>query len=389
MSASDRNRVPALDGIRGAAVILILLSHVSSSFAGARGAGATFRLILAAGWCGVDLFFVLSGFLITGILIGEKRMVNYFRRFYWRRVLRILPLYYAVLVAYLIVIPFLSSRFGFRNTFQGAHSWQFFLYVQNLFVLSSPLDPRLSILWSLAVEEQFYLLWPAVVRRSSLETLLKVCAFGVPLAALLRSFIAFHGAAAWGYSNLPTRMDSILIGAVCALAAQKPEWRRIALRFAPMLGILSLVGFAAIVWQKRVLAWEDPVTLTFAPSCFGFLFGWLILHLSAFPESRLSALFSNGILRSFGMYSYAIYILHWSLKMAMQKSILPRLFRWPAMVRFPAEIIYIAVFLLLCWCVGWLSWKLFERHFLKLKNRGDRRREIETVSRTFVTEAKS
>ena len=388
MSASDRNRVPALDGIRGAAVLLILLSHVSSSFAGARGTGATVRLILAAGWCGVDLFFVLSGFLITGILLGEKRMANYFRRFYWRRILRIFPLYYAVLAFYLIVIPFLSSRFGFRSPFQGAHSWQFFLYVQNLFVLLSPLDPRLSILWSLAVEEQFYMLWPAVVRRCSLGTLLKVCAVAIPMAGMLRSYIGFHGAAAWGYSNLPTRMDSILIGALCALAAQRPAWRSIALRFAPILGIISLIGFAAVIWQKRFLAWEDPVTLTIAPSCFGFLFGWLILHLSSFPESRVSAFFSNGILRSFGMYSYAIYILHWSLKMAMQKAILPLVFAWPAMIRVPAEILYIVLFLSLCWCLGWLSWNLFERHFLKFKNRGDRQREIDAVSHTFVIEAK-
>jgi peptidoglycan/LPS O-acetylase OafA/YrhL len=161
--------MPELDTLRGIAVLLVLFFHgFGFGFRyGLEGLSEFPKLFVAAtlpGWIGVNLFFVLSGFLITGILLDTKTRPDYYRRFYTRRALRILPLYYAVLLLLAVL-----TRTGLVSRHA---SWVFlglsFFYLSNVTVLLG-VAMQYGVLWSLAVEEHFYLLWPGVVRRLSRE----------------------------------------------------------------------------------------------------------------------------------------------------------------------------------------------------------------------------
>src|SRR5262249_4475877 len=180
-----------LDGLRGLAIALVVFYH-TTNYAMARSAfDRALTVLPSLGWSGVDLFFVLSGFLITGILLRARQSPTYFRSFYARRVLRIFPLYYAVLVLLLLIVPrigVLSPFDGFWNAGASRQGFWYWLYLSNLKVaLAGAWQHRvLDITWSLAIEEHFYLLWPLAVRRCSERTLLAICAVTALGALALR-----------------------------------------------------------------------------------------------------------------------------------------------------------------------------------------------------------
>ena len=148
---AKRPHYPALDGLRGFASLLVVIYH-------------NFGFInnyFFFGWLGLDIFFALSGFLITDILINTVGHKNFLRNFYGRRILRVFPVYYLGLIIFLIVLPGIGS-FSFRFDYYIDHQLWFWTYLQNwLFIFHPPTnESSLNHLWSLAVEEQFYLLWP-------------------------------------------------------------------------------------------------------------------------------------------------------------------------------------------------------------------------------------
>ena len=158
-SAAHRS-IPELDGVRGLAILLVLLFHF-----GARPQGVPRLLtgLFALGWTGVDLFFVLSGFLITGILIRTKECSNYFRSFYARRALRIFPLYVLTIVAYFYIALPIAHHFGKWSSWDNSLGTWYWLHISNWQSSFGNEVPLLTHYWSLAIEEQFYLLWPLVV----------------------------------------------------------------------------------------------------------------------------------------------------------------------------------------------------------------------------------
>jgi len=204
-------RLHQLDAVRGVAVLLVLL-HNTDIYPSLH-----LGLIAANGWMGVDLFFVLSGFLITGILIDTKRSEHYFKNFYVRRCLRIWPLYYASLLLMFVIVPTLRpaeahSVFGVRSS----PWWAYPLFLQN-FLVSSPTMATglLGVTWSLAVEEQFYLVWPLVVRFCTGAQLRRV-AFGVIcVSPFLRLYLSMHHVNI--YTNTFCRLDGLMGGALLAL----------------------------------------------------------------------------------------------------------------------------------------------------------------------------
>src|SRR3954464_13470573 len=175
----DKN-IPALDGLRGLAIILVLLFHFTPEGGGSTPIGHMMRWVSQLGWCGVDLFFVLSGFLITGILFDARGSANYFKNFYMRRVLRIFPLYYGVLIVVFLVVPIFKTMTAQDLQLMQNQHW-LWLYAANIppaisneWTLMNQWV-RLSHFWSLAIEEHFYLLWPAVVYFFSRKTVMKIC----------------------------------------------------------------------------------------------------------------------------------------------------------------------------------------------------------------------
>src|SRR4029450_1185274 len=167
--------VPVLDGLRGIAILMVLGHHYSIVWSRTIPLESGIRSVLEFGWCGVDLFFALSGFLITGILIDAKGQESYFPRFYWRRLVRIFPLYYVFLAAVFVLLPFFP---GIGVTTAQVAPWWYLTYLQNWKPNRGASDPFLGHTWSLAVEEQFYGVWPLIVRFSSTKVLTWVCVAG-------------------------------------------------------------------------------------------------------------------------------------------------------------------------------------------------------------------
>src|ERR1051326_5357564 len=201
-----------LDGIRGIAIALVIIHH---GFFGAKPSGAlsTFVARLAAScWVGVDLFFVLSGFLITGILLKSRDSAGYFRIFYMRRFFRIFPLYYSCLAAALLV----SAAFYSDVTPKLDLSWNL-LYLANIrLALHGWAWRPVSHLWSLSVEEQFYLVWPTVIfllpRRHTLSAISAIFVAFLALRQVFAFLIVGHREFVFGVLHL----DGLLLGAALA-----------------------------------------------------------------------------------------------------------------------------------------------------------------------------
>jgi peptidoglycan/LPS O-acetylase OafA/YrhL len=201
--------IPQFDGLRGIAILVVLLAHLS--YLGSIG----FANIFQYGRTGVDLFFVLSGFLITGILLDTKNLPGYFKNFYARRALRIWPLYYGILFLFFVLFPLLSPHHFFLT---ARNSWPYYVtYTQNLFYNfdhSVPLTPT----WSLAVEEQYYMFWAPVVflfGRKSLRNIL----FGmVAFSFFFRIISSFRGAPLDFVHNFTLcRLEPLAAGGLAAL----------------------------------------------------------------------------------------------------------------------------------------------------------------------------
>jgi peptidoglycan/LPS O-acetylase OafA/YrhL len=191
-TAFKPRHVPALDGLRAIAVLMVLLCHFQLA------TPHWIWRVLHQGGFGVYLFFVLSGFLITRILLSEKNKPAYFRNFYARRTLRIFPLYYGVLaLQFWVLLPiFPTPRILADAHYQGwlwAYGYNILTAVKGHFVFSSDWM-WLGHFWSLAVEEQFYVVWPFIVLALGRETLLKLCIGIVALTPILR--LVFYAAGA-------------------------------------------------------------------------------------------------------------------------------------------------------------------------------------------------
>jgi peptidoglycan/LPS O-acetylase OafA/YrhL len=319
-------RIPELDGIRGIAILLVMLYHFRVFFPGAS--------IFNIGWAGVDLFFVLSGFLITEILIRSKSDENYFLNFYARRACRILPLYYMSLICVFLLRPHLMS---------SGMALSYWLHVSNWTTAFAPNVPIVSHFWSLAIEEQFYLVWPLVVWLTPAKHLTKIC---IGLAAL--SFIGrnmpwtLHMQAAYpefAYRLTLFRVEPLLIGAALAtlqLSRQK-AWSVFGVGTALISIVLIVSGMSAT---------------SIGMTRFGFT--GLALTFTGLIALR-SKWMTFAPLRFLGKYSYALYVIHAPLTGVVKH-------RLGGILGF--SVAWIASIVL-----ALLSWNLLEKHFLKLKDR--------------------
>ncbi len=232
-------RVGWLDGVRGLAVISVMVFHFD--FLARQDRALPMDVVLdkvtGLGWAGVDLFFVLSGFLITGILVDTRGAPNALRNFYARRVLRIFPLYYAFLVALFIVLPALHHVRSPQYVWLRASQGWFWLYLTNVWVLlRNGVAASLfgtAHLWSLAVEEQSYLLWPAVVLACGRRGTLAACAAALGLSPLLRLLMFREGVSPYVmYTFTFSHLDGLAFGAALALVIRSPRARSFATRAA-------------------------------------------------------------------------------------------------------------------------------------------------------------
>jgi peptidoglycan/LPS O-acetylase OafA/YrhL len=220
-------RLPELDGLRGIAILLVLIFHGVSEQHFASSFLSRLRVVGRMGWTGVDLFFVLSGFLIGGILLDVRQSSSYFKTFYARRAYRILPVYFVVLALFSLrfFFPVAGPLGGFS---QSPVPWFSYLtFTQNIWMMlvGSLGAGTLAATWSLAVEEQFYLSAPLVVRKISGSRLALVLLAVIAAAPVLRTAIylgAAHGRIA-DYILMPCRADALSCGMLCAWMARTPR----------------------------------------------------------------------------------------------------------------------------------------------------------------------
>jgi peptidoglycan/LPS O-acetylase OafA/YrhL len=366
-------RLQALDGLRGLAILLVMLVHFTQ-YGMRRPSGVLidqhFWRFAAAGWVGVDLFFVLSGFLITGSLLDSKGSEQFFRNFYMRRVLRIFPLYYGTLAGIFLIVPqILPTGENFRLLVRD-QGW-YWSYLLNFRVALEGWPHFLVIghFWSLAVEEQFYLVWPFVVFFSTRRQLTIIC-----IGCFLASFLVRLGFMLGeyrlaGYVLTIARMDALAVGALLALIFRDPNCRAILARWIWPAGMLSGAVLITIFAWKRGFHVTDELVLTIGFSALALMFGALVSLSIIVPQNTwLGKLFSHPILSTFGRYSYALYIFHPIVVFAHQELIGKKALPFFLGSQLPALGLLIATLTGVTLSIAWCSWHAYESHFLKLKS---------------------
>ncbi len=336
-----------LDGLRGVAIIFVLLVHFFN-------VGFLYPY-LYFGWAGVDLFFVLSGFLITGILLDTKHKKGYYRVFILRRALRILPLYYAVLIG----IAILSLHINSLNWFKQ-YQYFYWFHASNYLILQKGFFQPLGHFWSLAIEEQFYLFWPLIVavfnRKWLVFVSLLLLLLGIYLRATVDNIYLIYG--------LPlAHLDGLLVGGIMAVLIR--EYKDILFKHIELILTCSAVLF--FIYTTGYLTINGGYTeqgpfikLPFTFTLLSLLFGGLLIY--SLKNQRIGNFFSNRVLLFFGKYSYAMYVLH---------PILYHFSNWAGGNRLSGNqklLLYTGLFLLTI-LISYASYHLLEKHFLRIKDK--------------------
>jgi peptidoglycan/LPS O-acetylase OafA/YrhL len=335
-------KVPQLDAVRGLAVLLVLLHNTDIYPA------LHLQLISVNGWMGVDLFFVLSGLLITGILLDTKQSEGYFKNFYARRCLRIWPLYYSVLLFMFVIVPVV--RPSEAHTVFAARSspwWSYPIFLQN-FLVPIPLAATgaLGVTWSLAVEEQFYLVWPLVVRFCTRPQLRNIAIAVICLSPVLRFYLSKHHVDI--YSNTFCRLDGLMAGALLALVIRSDAF--FPSKFLTGAWITFLVSTPlALVIETVHARWIGFSVVALASVAF--------VYLAMFSTQRwLRALLTTRFMVYTGTISYGIYLLQ-KIPLDAAKAFHLDKHQFLALPMTAAA----------TYAMATISWNLLEKPFLKLK----------------------
>ena len=368
-SSGEEKRIAPLDGLRGIAVLMVMYFHLLPEAVWPAQNWIKKAVQTGIGG-GVDLFFVLSGFLITGILLETRGSPHYFRNFYVRRVLRIFPLYYGALLVVFGILPRLGLLGGDSfATVRSLEPWHW-LYLSNVawFFHPSWLDsPQIDLrhFWSLSIEEHFYLFWPLVVGFATPRQLRRICVavFGASLALRL----------GWAMENnlfslfvflTPCRLDALAAGGFLAtLAHDEVDWKKY-LPAAKALFVLAALLVAALFlrMQGHGAVRSVSIALVAVMLASGIL---VALH---WPASSLGArLLSSRLLVFFGKYSYGLYVIH-GLMIPFLKQHFPE-GEWIAATgsNFWGGLAVATAKIAIAIPLAMLSWHLYEKQFLKLK----------------------
>ncbi len=349
-AATELPHVPELDGVRALALWGVLVAHLLID-AAIDGLPVPLRVAIDHAWLGVDLFFVLSGFLITGVLLRAKRLGprEYFRRFYIRRTARIWPLYFLVLG-----ILFALNHHGYGRYFALT-----VLMLPNLAAyLGLPILPGAGPYWSLGVEEQFYLIWPWIVLLGGRRTIVVAGIVTIAAAPLLRALTPAAIEATW------CRADGLALGSL--LAIWYAGWdgnRRSAARLAlTLVGVAIFISIAGAPFGvNRAGTLSDAFRISQSIACFGAL----IVCAVAFSGAPALGFLRSRFAVTTGLFSYCIYVIHRPLTDAYNHFAagtalsVDRLSPWPGMCLRGAVVIGVA------YGVASLSQRFLERPIMQ------------------------
>jgi peptidoglycan/LPS O-acetylase OafA/YrhL len=365
-----KSRIPELDGVRGVASLIVVGVHF---FEIPQTSGAWLPklsgAILSFGWSGVDLFFVLSGFLIGGILIDNRYAPNYFRTFYVRRICRIFPLYFLWLALYYFIQSFLGYS-PFRGGGFHLPKWGYLFFLQNFYTtgLNNFDSNWMGPTWSLAIEEQFYLLLPLVLWFAIPRKPVRVLVVLIALVPITRILIFL-------YSNLyikvllPCRADSLLIGVLCAyLVRQKParEWLAnnvralYALLFVLSVGLGYLISIGYGYTANKVIS-------SFEVSSYGFtlvaLFYACVMVIGVVDKTTIIArVLRIPLLRHFGSIAYGMYLIHSAIRAILLGWILGA--EGGDSTALARNLVSVLAFFV-TWFIALMSWRYFEQPIVR------------------------
>jgi peptidoglycan/LPS O-acetylase OafA/YrhL len=327
------------------------------------------------GWVGVDLFFVLSGFLITGILLDTRHRSagHYLKGFYARRVLRIFPLYYGFLAALFIALPALQGIIGASNA-EALRSGQVWLWTYSVNVLAAisgswQSTPLVGHFWSLSVEEHFYLAWPLVVFWTNLRKLRLVCIALIIGAPVIR--LAMFAALRDGFAGNVltfTRADTLAIGALLAISARSEGGLSRLRNIAPFALAASAVTLMAMLAIRRPLQGIDWHVQALGFTVIGILFASALVMLIHRPVPIADRLMTLGPLTALGTYSYALYVFHQPVQQILHGLGLhiPRLSELGGSTM-AGTVLFILLAGTATLALAVISWNLLEKPMLSLK----------------------
>jgi peptidoglycan/LPS O-acetylase OafA/YrhL len=347
---TNKHRLVVLDGFRGLAILLVMGYHYFS--------------FMPVGWVGVDLFFVLSGFLITGKLTIALGNPNYFSGFYIRRLLRILPLYYFILIFFFLLVPFLFPGMV-TSSYQTLIKNQsyYWTFTANWFIAKNgwPDNTILGPFWSLSCEMQFYLIWPLVllILFRKREWILYSLS-GIVIFAIGFRLIAYPGTV-FNYIMLPARIDAFAMGALLYFIIRNgySPWLRKwvwGIMLVCLLMVLWFMFHFRIFWALYGF-YESTIGYTLNAVFWACFMGG-ILQMKGWGQQ----IFKSKLLVSLGKYSYGIYLLHMPVKVLLFKW-LERNFGIPPGNYQGVILIGVAIIL------SFLSYQLLEKKFLVLKSK--------------------
>ncbi|HEY1481864.1 MAG TPA: acyltransferase, partial [Candidatus Acidoferrum sp.] len=340
-------------------------------------------------WTGVDLFFVLSGFLIGGILIDARKSENYFQVFYVRRFFRIVPIYAAVLVS-VAILGFLArlwhpGTYAWLNDVRPLPWYSYWTLTQNFWMARSNTSGLmvLAVTWSLAIEEQFYLTLPVMIRFLSKRALMVFVLSGIFLAPILRTLILVY----WpdnilaGYVLMPCRADALLLGVLVAiLLREQGNWERLS-RDTRYFGVAMIVlssGVAYLAWRSSLFFSQLMQTIGY--TWVSLFYATVLLFVLTHSESVLSAILRNKALRWLGGLAYCTYLIHQTVLGFVVGPVWGQLFITSG-ARFMAVLSALAITLLL----ANLSWKFLELPLIRKGHRFNYREPEEHSGAAEVT----
>ena len=356
---THRKHIPALDGLRGIAILLVVFYH-----------NFGFTNYFFFGWLGVDLFFVLSGFLITDILLRTVNTEGYLRNFYMKRVLRIFPLYYLSLLLFLVILPKIRN-YPLDMSYYIEHQEWFWTYMQNWFLIFYNPGYTTTVIqhfWSLAVEEQFYIIWPWVIlfiRKP--KVILWIAGLLLLLVIAVRITIWTMNFKDLNYFGLYTfsRIDGICIGSMLAILQHMRS------RFLDRHFTWVVLGLAALnfifYFFNRVNEFTFPYLAIVGYTTFAVMFALLVHEAVKGQNKIINTLLSFSWLRFFGKISYGFYIFHWPVYLIFHKAMYTALMNdWHLADRM-AQVLTSTILTLAGLLVSVISFYGFEIHFLKMK----------------------
>lgn len=369
---TPHRRVLALDGVRGFAALAVMCFHFGRDEV--RTAGSVFvGTVTQFGWTGVDLFFVLSGFLITGILLDSRENPHFFRSFYTRRALRIFPLYFIFVGLFIYEI---SPRIPGPPSDLASRQLWLWTYLGNIDIArhggySGP-GSNANVLWSLSIEEQFYLLFPFAVYLLPRRGLGVLAAAVIVLSIVARAVLARAGESWYmGYFMTVARLDGLGTGVLLAVLARSEKALDRLVPYARTL--IPLVGACVIGLTVRLgrFHYSDWTTLVLGMPAMTLLYAAVVLLIiTPSAGTAVCRAFEYSALRFLGKYSYSLYIWHtmtggFVRRAGVRQSNL--LEHWHSGLA--ASLGVLVVKILVSICVAMVSYRLIELPFLRLRDR--------------------